>query len=267
VSNDYDQYAFTADLYDYVVPYRTRPDIEFFVDAAKASGAPVLEVGCGSGRVLIPTARAGVDIVGLDLSSGMLGICRKRLSEEPEAVRSKVRLLQGDMRNFDAGQTFKLVTIPFRPFQHLITVEDQLSCLTSIRRHLVDGGQLILDLFNPWLEALVEDNIGQEFAEEPEFTTPDGRRVIRKHMRVSRDRWNQVQEFELIYYVTHPDGRCERLVHAFPMRYLFRFEVEHLLARSGFEVQAVYADYDRSMYGSQYPGELIFVAIKRSFPG
>ena len=62
------------------------------------------------------------------------------------------------------------------------------------------------------------------------------RRVTCRHETVARDRFNQVNHFELIYYVTHSDGRAERLVHAFPMRYLFRFEAEHLLARAGFEV-------------------------------
>lgn len=69
-------------------------------------------------------------------------------------------------------------------------------------------------------------------------------------------------QIELVYYVTHPNGREECLVHAFPMRYLYRFEAEHLLARFGFEVEKVYADYDKSPYGSKYPGELIFVANK-----
>jgi hypothetical protein len=119
---------------------------------------------------------------------------------------------------------------------------------------------LILDLFNPALEALVRDNLGEEFGDEPEFTTPDGRRVVRRHKIVSRDRFNQINYVELVYYVTHPDGREERLVHSFPMRYLFRFEAEHLLVRSGFEVAHVYAGFDRSSYGSKYPGELIFVA-------
>src|SRR5215831_4357810 len=196
-----DEYGLIADFYDYVVPYRTRQDIDFFVDAARKSGGPVLEVGCGTGRVLIPTARAGIDIVGLDLSSGMLDICRKRSLEESEAVRSRVRLVQGDMRNFDAGQRFSLATIPFRPFQHLTTVEDQLACLASIHRHLVDGGELILDLFNPWLEALTRDNVGQEFGDEPEFITPDGRRVVRRHKIVSRDHANQFQQVEAVYYI------------------------------------------------------------------
>lgn len=262
LAGGYEEYAFIADLYDYVVPYQTRPDVDFFVDAAVEAGSPVLEVGCGTGRILIPTARAGVDIVGLDLSPHMLQVCRERLHDEPEAVRSRVQLVQADMRDFDLGQTFQLVTLPFRPFQHLITVADQLSCLQTIHRHLAADGRLILDLFNPSLEALTRDNVGEEFGDEPEFTAPDGRRVVRRHKIVARDYFNQVNQTELIYDVTHPDGREERLVHAFPMRYLYRFEAEHLLARCGFAVEAVYADYDKSPYGSKYPGELIFVARK-----
>ena len=261
-AKDHDEYAFIADLYDYVVPYRTRPDIDFFVETAQLSGGPVLEVGCGTGRILIPTARAGVNIFGLDLSAHMLQVCETRLLNEPEAVQSRVRLTQADMRNFDVAKTFNLVTLPFRSFQHLTTVEDQLSALASIHRHLVEGGRLILDVFNPSLEALVRDNLGEECGDEPEFTTPDGRRVVRRHKIVSRNYASQINQIELVYYVTHPDGREEHLVHAFPMRYLFRFEAEHLLARCGFETQKVYADYDKSPYGSRYPGELIIVAKK-----
>ena len=258
----YEEYAFVADLYDWVVPYRERPDVLFFVDAATDAGSPVLEVGCGTGRVLIPSARAGIDVVGLDASPQMLAVCRERLRREDVAVRSRVELVQADMRAFELGRQFTLATLPFRPFQHLVTVEEQLSCLVSIRRHLIEGGRLILDLFNPSLEALASRPEGQEFGDEPEFSTPDGRRVVRRHRTVAHDRFNQVSQVELIYYVTHPDGREERLVHAFPMRYLFRFEVEHLLVRCGFDVEQLYAGFDKSAFGSRYPGDLIFVARK-----
>jgi SAM-dependent methyltransferase len=261
-SASYDEYLSIAELYDYVVPYRNRPDVAFFVEAAKESGGPVLEVGCGTGRILIPTARAGVEIAGLDLSPHMLAVCRERLKTEPEQVCSRVRLVEGDMRHFELSGTFSLVTLPFRPFQHLTTVGDQLACLACIHHHLETGGKLILDIFNPWLEALARQNFGEEMAEEPEFTMPDGRHVIRRHKITSRDVFNQINYVELIYYVTHPDGRQERLVQSFPMKYLFRFEAEHLLVRAGFEVEQLYADYDKSPYGSKYPGELIFVARK-----
>jgi SAM-dependent methyltransferase len=258
----YESYAFIADLYDYVVPYRSRPDVGFWVESAQEAGGPVLEVGCGTGRVLIPTARAGIEIVGLDLSPHMLDVCRSRLAEEPLAVRSKVQLVEGDMRRFDLGRSFNLVTAPFRAFQHLTTVEDQLECLASIRRHLIDGGLLVLDLFNPSLEALVNTPFGEEIGEEPEFSTPDGRRVVRRFKLVSRDRAEQVSQMELIYDVTHPDGRQERLLHAFPIRHLFRYEVEHLLARCGFVLRNLYGDWDKSAFGLKYPGEIICVARK-----
>ena len=125
----YDQYAVTADLYDHIVPYRDRPDVSFFVEAARESGGPVLEVGCGTDRVLIPTARAGIEIVDLDLSSHMLDVCRERSLKEPEDVQSRVQLVEADMRHFSLGQAITLITTPFRPFQHLTTVDDQLSCL------------------------------------------------------------------------------------------------------------------------------------------
>jgi SAM-dependent methyltransferase len=259
-TGSYDEYTSIAELYDYVIPYRERKDVAFFVEAAIESGGPVLEVGCGTGRVLIPTARAGIEITGLDLSPDMLKVCQGKLKNEAEEVRTRIRLVEGDMRHFDLSPTFQLITLPFRPFQHLTTVADQLACLGCLRRHLAQDGRLILDIFNPWLKALAQTNFGEEMAEEPEFSLPDGRRVIRRHSIVSRDEANQVNYVELIYYVTHPDGRRERLVQAFPMRYLFRFEAEHLLARAGFEVEHLYSDYDKSPFGSKQPGELIFVA-------
>jgi SAM-dependent methyltransferase len=261
-SGSYAEYGFVAKFYDYVAPYRDRSDVAFFVEMAKQANGPVLEIGCGTGRVLVPTARAGIEITGLDSSAAMLSVCREKLAREPESVQSKAQLVQGDMRQFDLGRRFGLVTIPFRPFQHLITVEEQRACLACIHGHLIEGGRLVLDLFNPSLSLLVDEKYQVEGGEEPEFTMPDGRSVLRRYRIVARDWFRQVQDVEMIYYITHPDGREERLVDRFPMRYLFRFEAEHLLARGGFQVENVYADYDKSPYGSKYPGELIFVARK-----
>jgi SAM-dependent methyltransferase len=259
---DLDEYGASAEFYDYVSPYSDRPDIAFWTAVAVESGGPVLEIGCGTGRVLIPTARAGIEIVGLDLSSSMLAICRRKLADEPADVRARITLVESDMRDFQLRREFALATMPFRPFQHLITAEEQIACLETVHRHLAPGGRLILDLFNPSLPFLVDESRSGEYGDEPEFIMPDGRRVVRRFRNARRDWLAQVQDAELIYHVTHPDGRQERLVHAFPMRYLFRYEAEHLLARCGFRIEALYADYDRRPYGVTYPGELIFVAGK-----
>lgn len=264
-----DEYSFIAKFYDDVVPYRERQDVAFFVDMARQAGGPVLEVGCGTGRILIPTARAGCEITGLDSSPAMLSRCREKLAREPEGVRSKVTLVEGDMRRFhlepEPGREakFGLVTIPFRPFQHLLTVNDQLACLASIHRHLAPGGRLVLDLFNPSLQHLVLRLDATELAgKEPEFTMPDGSKVRRTHRIIGRDFFSQVQDIEMTYHVTRPGRTEEELVHRFRMRYFFRFEAEHLLVRAGFEIEHLYADYDRSPYGSKIPGELIFVGRK-----
>jgi len=255
-----DDYAIAADLYDHVVPYASRPDVAFYVDEARRAGGRVLELGCGTGRVLIPTARAGVEITGLDASSGMLDTCRERLAAEHPEVQSRVTLIQGDMRSFDLGCRFDMVTIPFRPFQHLVTVDDQLACLGAVRRHLSKTGRFVFDVFNPSLDLLVNHPLGVESGHEPEFVTPDGRRVVRCFRAVSQDRFQQTGSYELIYDVTHSDDRKERLVHSFQLRYVFRFEAEHMLARAGLAVEHLYSDFARSPYGAEYPGDLIFIA-------
>jgi SAM-dependent methyltransferase len=260
----HDEYSSSADFYDHVTPYRERADIRFYVDEATASNGPVLEIGCGTGRVLIPTARTGSTVAGLDSSSHMLAICAERLQSEREAIRSRVSLIQGDMRNFDLARTFGLITIPFRPFQHLLTVEDQIACLTSVRRHLAEDGRLIFDLFNPSLEILVQTELGTEIETEPPFSLPDGRTVQRRSKILRHDRLQQVTDHELIYYITGAKGHTERVVHSFRLRNSFKFEMEHLLVRLGFAVEHVYADFDRSPFGSKYPGELIFVARSAS---
>src|SRR5678816_4464310 len=123
-ASGYDLAPFIPEFYDHVPRYATRPDVDFYVRAAAESGGPVLELGCGTGRILIPTARSGVEIAGLDAAAGMLDACRRRLQAEPAEVRGRVRLHHGDLRSFDLGHSFRLLTIPCRPFQHLVTVED-----------------------------------------------------------------------------------------------------------------------------------------------
>lgn len=251
-----------AEFYDYVVPYCERQDVGFFVELARQTGGPALEIGCGTGRVLLPTAKAGIEITGLDSSPAMLAVCRRKLAEEPAEVQSRIELAEGDMRRFDFGRLFRLVTIPFRAFQHLIAVEDQLACLGAIHHHLAPSGRLALDVFNPSVPHLTDERLLEELNREPPFTMPDGRKVLRRHHIVSRDLFNQTQQVELIYRVTYAGGREERLVHRFTLRYFFRFEVEHLLVRTGYQVEDVYADFDRSPFGSKDPGDLIFIARK-----
>lgn len=236
-SGGYTEFPFVAEFYDCTTPYQARQDVAFYLEMASTCDGSVLELGCGTGRVLLPIARAKKEIVGLDLSPPMLAVCREKLSRKAKEVQARVTLVQGDIQEFSLEQQFGLVTTPFRVFQHLLTVEDQLACLKCAWSHLVPGGQFILDVYNPYLPLLVDESHGEEHDEEQEFATSDGRTVVRSHRTPTRDYFNQINDEELIYYVKHPDGKEERLVHRFKMRYLFRFEAEHLLTRAGFNIE------------------------------
>ena len=261
------EYDVFAEYYDHVPIYRQREDVGFFVDLARAARGPALEVACGTGRVLIPCARAGVPMVGLDLSAGMLARCREKLAAEPEDVRGRVELHQADMRTFDLGRTFELITIPFRGFQHLMTVDDQRRALANIRRHLSEEGRFVLDLFNPSMPLLGDERWLTTPLVEPAFDLPGGRRAVRSYRIAKRNFFEQVQDVEFIFEVTHPDGRVDRHSGVYPMRYVFRFEAEHLLVREGFTIEALYGDYQQRPYGSTaYPGELVFVCRRSPEP-
>ena len=185
-----------AEVYDAI--YAGREDTRFWrTMAAAAAGRPILELGCGTGRALLPVARDGHEVTGIDLSERMLDVCRAKLLREPAAVRERVRLLVADMTSFDLGRRFALVTVPFASFQHLLTVEQQLACLERCRAHLLPRGLLVLDLPNPDpapLSAVREETAaGEATAEVVEWTA--GRQI----------RW----------WATASESRRAKQIHAF----------------------------------------------------
>jgi len=242
----YEYSPIVSSLYDNVPIYAARPDVKFYVDEAKASGGSVLEVGCGTGRVLIPVARAGVDITGLDASEAMLTECRARLAKEPRSVSARVTLHHADARDFELGRRFSLVTAPFRVVQHLVTIDEQLRFLDTVKRHLAPKGRLVFDVFNPSFSVLAAAD-GLEHEDTPETPLPNGG-SFRRTGAVKRIRWiDQVSEVELAYYVrSGPDAEPERFVQAFDMRWYLRAELVHLLARAGYRLDTMYGNFDRS---------------------
>jgi hypothetical protein len=126
------------------------------------------------------------------------------------------------------------------------------------------GGKLILDLFQVNLRYITDPASGEE---KEDFTCqiPGGRTLRRTHRLAALHRAAQFNDVEIIHYVTHPDGHTERLVQAFPFRYFFRYEVEHLLARCGFRVADLFGSFDRAPLKDDSP-EMIFVAEKCALP-
>lgn len=253
----YDAIRDFGGLYDSIPIYQARPDTAFYAAEARRSGGRVLELGCGTGRILLPIAREGIAITGLDGSREMLARCEERLAAEPEEVRARVTLHLADVRDFDLETTFELVTAPFRILQHLLTIDDQLAFLACVTRHLAPGGRLVFDVFNPNFGVLVGAD-GTEH-EDANVERPDGSR-LRRAARITHVRWiDQVSEVELIYYVrASPDAPEQRHVQAFGMRWFGRAELEHLLARGGFRITAVHGDWEGGPLTDASPEQIVF---------
>jgi hypothetical protein len=165
------------------------------------------------------------------------------------------------MTRFDLGRSFALVTVPFRPLQHLITVGEQLRFLRCVHSHLQANGRLVFDVFQPDLRQLAGPVQPDEVEDTPETQLADGRTLRRTARFLAKNPAEQSSDIEIAYYLREPNGQTRRLVQRFPMRYFFRFELEHLLARTGFEITALYGDFDKSRLGDDSP-EMIVVARK-----
>jgi len=250
-----------AELYDLVPMYLSRPDVDFYRNLCRETKGNILELGCGTGRILIPAAEAGGHITGLDISGNMISRCREKIRRSTGEVQSRIRLVEANMIDFKLSESFSLATAPFRGFQHLIRVNDQLACLNNINHHLEMGGRLVFDVFQVNFEIISNPDRINEIEDTPEFELGDGRR-LRCASRISLvHRSEQFSDVELIYYLTGSDGHLTRAVQAFPIRYFFRYEIEHLLARCGFEVVDLFGKFDKSPLMDDSP-EMIFVCKK-----
>src|SRR5260370_17656813 len=142
--------SFIADYYDESPVVKGRVEgVAFYGDGARDFGDPVLELGCGTGRVTMALAQAGKRVTGLDLSERMLERAVKKRAALFTEERERIHLVQGDMARFDLGEKFRLIIIPFRPLQHLLEVKQQTDCLDCVSKHLAPGGRLVLDVVQP----------------------------------------------------------------------------------------------------------------------
>jgi SAM-dependent methyltransferase len=240
-------------------------EIDFYQELAAEAhshGRGVLEVACGTGRVAIRLARQGVTVVGLDVSSAMLLVAR-----EKSVGISTIRWVQGDMRSFSLGETFGLVIIPGHSFQNIVTAADQVACLESIERHLTPGGVLVVHLDHQdvsWLGDLKQDK-GGVFEMAGQFSHPKTGRPIRTWRAWSYEPATQTAIGQTVWEEISADGEVLDRWESGPLGFhcVFRFEMEHLLALTGFEVEALYGDFFREELADESEG-MIWVARKSS---
>jgi SAM-dependent methyltransferase len=220
-------------------------DLQFYLELAHRTGGPVLEAMCGSGRLLMPLAEAGYQVAGTDTSQAMLDLAQTRLNMH--GVSKRAALTCVDIREPAPGGRYALAIIALNSFMHLTTTEDQLGALGALHESLLPGGILALDLFNPNPRLLAEyDN---ELVFDKAFTLEDGAQV-QKYVAQQIDAATQINTVNFIYDEVGADHIVRRYTASFEMRWTYRYELEHLLERSGFALEQVYGSYELDPYRS-----------------
>ncbi|MCY4113543.1 MAG: class I SAM-dependent methyltransferase [Chloroflexi bacterium] len=254
--------SLTVATYDHLEIVHNLADTDFYVDLACRSGGPVLELGCGTGEVLLPIARAGVEVVGLDSASPMLDRCHAKLARESGRVRRHVQLVHADMRRFDLDRSFNLAIVPFGGFMHLLTRDDQTTCLRKVIDHLGPGARLAIDIPSRQPRCFAEPGPADWRLDDDLISLSDGRQVARFSRSVVRDKGQQVFDFEVAFEVIGQDGRSNRAVERMPLRYTSPAEIEQLLRGVGLEFEHVYGGFDHQAFDACRSAD--FVVIARS---
>jgi SAM-dependent methyltransferase len=245
-----------AGLYDV---FAFDDDLPLYSELAKLQGGRLLEVACGSGRVLVPLVRGGCEVIGIDISPHMLDLARAKLDAEP-ALAGTARLVQADMREFElAEHDLDMAIVAVKSFAYLTELGDQLRCLRRIAAHLRPGGLLAIDFLHPrpeWVGAAtgsMRDDLLQRVPSR-------GFTLSRVESVVSTDLARQVRVIRSIYELIDDRGAViEKRFVEWPYRWTYRFEAQHLLERAGFEVEAVYGGYRREPFASD-SAAMLFLA-------
>ncbi|HEV8703215.1 MAG TPA: class I SAM-dependent methyltransferase [Candidatus Polarisedimenticolia bacterium] len=255
-----DPYALMARFYD--ADYKAAgsvDDIAFYSSIAKELGEPVLEMGCGSGRNLLPIARFGIAIHGIDASPAMLRVLRGKLRLEPPRVRRRTRVSQGDIRSTHIGGRYGLVTAPFRVAQHLLRPGDRRAWLRNVARHLEPAGRLCFDVVNPGPDLLSHPCEEAGVIVRPLST---GRLVVRS---VSTRPRTDSGMIEVRYKWQVKDARGTP-VGEWRTRLVFhlysRPELEALLESQGFEIVSYWGSFKREPFGPHSTDHVILSRLR-----
>ena len=215
-------------------------DVAMFEGFARQYGGPILEIGCGTGRVLIPIAKMGIEIDGVDLSDSMLSVLREKLI----IGNFKSRIQQGDMRSFKLGRKYKLITIPFRSLQHMITADDKLSALQRIKEHLAPEGRLIFDVASPNYESLTS-GFGQEYLDSEWRSLSEGGKTVRMFFR--RDGYRKIDQVmlgTLLFRVYEGEHIIREEEQSLEMHFFSLPELEGYFRASGLRIEQSFGSYD-----------------------
>ena len=207
-------------------------DSQFYLTLAKQVGGPTLELGCGTGRITISLATAGIEITGLDIVPEMLEYARQKAEGLP------IRWVEGDVRSFQLDQQFSLICATGGVFNMLLTRSDQEAMLAQIKKHLTPEGIFAIDVVVPQSDWMI-DNKEEELWDT--YDTEDGR-TIQLSGTEHYDPIRQIKREVISRRWQTADGKSVTKSSTFDFRYIFPQEMEMLLYYNGFSIQHRYED-------------------------
>ena len=231
-------------------------DIPFYLEEARQSGGPVLELACGTGRLTIPIAQSGVEIVGLDLTPSMLAHARTKA----EAAGLKIEFVEGDCRVFELGRKFALVFMAFNSMQHLHDYESLAALFRNVRKHLAEGGRFVFDVFNPKI-AILARAVGERHLER-EHQDPDGKGTMVFENSMVYDDAAQVSHIQCYFVRRGLNGEeLEVRVEELHLRSFFPQELDLLVRSQGFEIVEKFGNFDRKPFASGEPKQVVVCRV------
>ena len=254
----HESYYRNALLYDAQCGYpsvdniSTASDTQFYLAEAGLVAGPLLELGCGTGRITLALAGAGKTIVALDNSQEMIRLAQEKV---PPGSDLAITFIQGDMRNFVLAQQFDLILIPFNTVHHLYCSSDIRRCLQSVRRHLTPTGRLAFDCLGPSIKFLA--NPRTEFVQNRQYEDKKTGKMVLIFERNVYDAATQILENEFLY-----DFGDKTYTYRVDKKIHFPQELDAHLDYNGFRVIAKYGDFDRSELSSASPKQ-VFICTKR----
>lgn len=247
-------------LYDWLY-HKTDKDIEMYRQFTKPHDR-VLECAVGTGRLALPIAEQGTKIHGLDYSQAMLDQFRTKLQSHSPAVQDRIRLTQADMRDFDLGEKYPFVFIPFGSFVYLLTIEDQIACFRSLVRHMEPGGTLVIDV-PTWAEATDENWLSNDttMLKVKQGRDPETGKMTEMWCHNRFDSATQLMEQDRHYRVYGHNGVLEReQVVLWRSRFFFLGELQLLASMHNLEITDLYGDFNFGAY--KHDSEVAVVKMK-----
>ena len=224
-------------------------DLPTIHQLANQANGPILDCGCGTGRVLLSLARAGFTVTGIDNSEAMLARAQDKLAQEASEVRARVTLVQADMADFALDGHFALALIPYNTLFHLPSTQVT-QALARLRHHLLAGGRLFIDLTNPLALAQTPDD--RLLTLEQTFTDPLAGHTVLQLASNRLDDEAQTLHIIWIYDATPANGGpIHRTISQFKYHYFYPHQLELMLHQTGFQLETMWGNYDGSPFNEE----------------